>query len=111
MATLQKKFSKYVVYYISGSSPATGVAQEAEIDCFSEDGKRVGILYFYPANMRMPENQDTLNGITLHYRLSRFTDVMTILKEEQPFYLYFDTVKKYGYVGTGSEPVGEEEDG
>jgi hypothetical protein len=32
-----------------------------------------------------------------------------MLKEEKPLYLYFDTTKKFGYVGTNSEPVGEQE--
>jgi hypothetical protein len=66
-------------------------------------------LYFYPDNVSLPANQSTVNGIYLNYRLSRFADVMTMLKEEKPLYLYFDTTKKFGYVGTSSEPVGEQE--
>jgi hypothetical protein len=108
MSTVQKNFTTYVVYYISGSSPAIGIAQDAEIDCFAENGGRAGIIYFYPDSVPLPENQNTINGIYLHYRLNRFADVMTMLKEEKPLYLYFDTIKKSGYVGTNREPVGEQ---
>jgi hypothetical protein len=109
MPAVQNNFNHYVVYYISGSSPAIGVAQDAEIDCFNENGGRAGIIYFYPDSVPLPGNQKTVNGIYLHYRLSRFADVMTMLKEEKPLYLYLETTKKYGYVGTSSEPVGEQE--
>ncbi|MGA2489596.1 MAG: hypothetical protein ABSF99_05335 [Anaerolineales bacterium] len=109
MPTIQKYFTHYVVYYISGSSPTIGLAQDAEIDCFTENDGRAGIIYFYPDSVPLPENHYTVNGIYLHYRLSRFADVMTMLKEEKPLYLYFDTTKKFGYVGTNSEPVGEQE--
>jgi hypothetical protein len=50
-----------------------------------------------------------VNGIYLYYKANRFTDIMTMLKEEKPLYLHFDTAKKYGYIGTSNEPVGEQE--
>jgi len=109
MPSVQRDFTRYVVYYISGSSPAIGLPQDAEIDCFTDKGERAGIIYFYPDSVALPSNQNTINGIYLYYRLSRFADVMTMLKEEKPLYLYFDSARKSGYVGTNSEPVGEQE--
>jgi len=88
---------------------AIGVPQDAEIDCFTDTGKRAGALYFFPDSVPLPANQDTVNGIYLYYRTSRFGDVMAMLREEKPLYLFLDTSKKSGYVGTGSEPVGEQE--
>jgi hypothetical protein len=106
---IAQPFTRYVVYYISGSSPAIGLAQDAEIDCFTDAGKRAGALYFFPDSVPLPTNQNTVNGICLYYRTSRFADVMDMLREEKPLYLFLDTSKNYGYVGTNSEPVGEQE--
>jgi len=109
LASVQANISSYVVYYISGSSPAIGLAQEAEIDCFGETGNRAGALYFYPDTIKLPENQNTVNGIYLNFRMSRFADVITLLKDEKPLYLYFDPANKSGYLGTSNEPIGEQE--
>lgn len=99
MATIHRDFTDYVVYYISGSSPTAGVAQDAEIDCFSSKGDRAGAIYFYPDNVPLPTNQNTVNGIYLHYSMKRFADVMTMLKEEKPLYLSLDTVNNTGIRG------------
>ena len=109
MPQVQQAFTRYVVYYISGSSPAIGLPQAAEIDCFTDEDVRAGGIYFYPDHVPLPANQSTVNGIYLYYKLSRFAHVMTMLKEEKPLYLYLDTTKHSGYVGTSSEPVGEQE--
>jgi hypothetical protein len=103
------EFTKYVVYYISGSTAAIGLAQEAEIDCFTEAGQRAGIIYFYADDVKLPANSSGVNGIYLRYRSSRFADVMTMLKEEKPLYLRFDPANGAGYIGTGFEPIGEQE--
>lgn len=107
MATVHRNFTKYVLYYLSGSSTAVGVPHEAEIDCFDNAGNRAGIIYFFPGTRRLPENQDTVNGIYLYFRMSRFADVMSILKDEQPLFLNLDTLSKVGYIATSSEPVGQ----
>ena len=109
MASIRRDFTRYTVYYITGNSPAIGFPQSAEIDCFTDTNERAGAIYFYPDGGTLPANQDTVNGIYLYYFLSRFADVMTMLKEEKPLYLYLDTGNKAGYVGTGTEPVGEQE--
>ena len=109
MAIVQRDFTRYSVYYITGNSPAVGLPQAAEIDCFTDTGHRAGIIYFYPDGVPLPPNQDTVTGIHLYYFLSRFSDLMTMIKEERPLYLYLDTVKKSGYVGTNNEPIGEQE--
>lgn len=109
MPTVRRDFTSYVLYYMSGSSPAVGLPQDAEIDCFAANGQRAGALYFYPDNLALPANNQNVNGIYLYFRQSRFSDVMTMLKEEKPLYLYLDTDRKFGYVGSSAEPVGEQE--
>jgi len=83
--------------------------QDAEIDCFDSSGKRAGALYFYSGGGRLPQNQDTVNGIYLYYRMTRFADLMSLLQNEKPLYLNLNTDNKVGYISTSNEPVGEHE--
>lgn len=109
MAYINRPFTKYTTYYIAGASPAAGIAQDAEIDCFDDANNRAGIIYFMADTMPLPPNQNTVNGIYLYYRTRRFADVMHILQTEKPLYLSLNTVNATGYVGTGFEPIGENE--
>ena len=107
---VHRDFTKYVIYYISGGgNPSIGLPQEAEIDCFTDKDERAGIIYFFPDSVPLPQNHDTVNGIYLYYRASRFADVMSLLREEKPLYLYLNTSNWSGYVGSAFEPVGEQE--
>jgi hypothetical protein len=106
---MTRDFTRYAVYYISGNTPAIGLPQSAEIDCFTDTGQRAGIICFYPDPLPLPSNENTINGIYLYYRPDRFADVMTMLKEEKPVTLFFDTANKSGGLVTGFEPVGEQE--
>ena len=105
---VSKPFTKYQLYYVTGNSPAKGLPQEAEIDCFTDTNVRAGIIYFYPDDIPLPANQNTVNGIYLYFRPRRFADIMAILREEKPLYLYLYP-NGAGYVGTNFEPVGEQE--
>ena len=109
MTQESRGFTRYVVYYVTGGSAAVGMPQDAEIDCFDDAGSRAGAIYFLAGSIRLPKNQLTVNGIYLYYRLSRFADIMTILKDEKPLYLSLNTDTNVGYIGTSSEPVGEQE--
>jgi hypothetical protein len=108
MPYVHRRFDRYVLYYISGSSASVGVPQEAEIDLF-DGSNRAGILYFHPDGSTLPANQDTVNGIYAYYEARRFADVMETLREEMPLYVALDTDRGVAYVGSGKEPVGEEE--
>jgi hypothetical protein len=41
--------------------------------------------------------------------MNRFTEVMTMLKEEKPLYICLETTNKHGYISTSTEPIGEQE--
>lgn len=109
MPYIFREFTRYCVYYITGNSPRIGLPQEAEIDCFTDTGARAGIIYFFPDDLPLPENRDTVNGIYLYFRSRRYADVMTMLKEEKPLYLCLNSDVQSGYIGTNWEPVGEQE--
>jgi hypothetical protein len=102
-----KYFTHYYVYYGTGSSE-TGFPQDAVITCYAENEVRVGSLNFHPNGVPIPQDQiSPVAGISLNFRLNRFADVMTIVKDEKPLYLCFDPLKNAGHLGTGSEPIGE----
>lgn len=109
MPLITANFTQYVVYYITGGSATVGMPQDAEIDCFDGAGNRAGAIYFYSGSTRLPKNQSNANGIYLYFRMARFADVMTMLKDEAPLYLALNTDNQVGYIGTLSEPVGEQE--
>jgi len=54
---------------------------------------------------------DPVNGIVLHYNISRFNDIINILRYEKPMWIYIRTDTLRGGIGTGTEPAGEEEEG
>jgi len=109
MPYVTKPVDTYVLYYLSssGGGPQVGVPQLAEIDCFSRQAGRSGILYFFPNGASLPPNANTINGIYIYYHLSQFNDVITILREEKPLTLWFNEDNKVAYVATSSESIGQ----
>lgn len=108
MASIQCEFTSYKVYYFSGDSAAASYAA-AEIDCFDATSTRVGALFFHASDAPLPAAESTMSGIYLHFPVTRFADVMMLLKEEKPLFLNFDDTNKWGYLATAFEPVGEQE--
>jgi hypothetical protein len=104
MSYVVKSFNRYVLYYVS--RPASGFL--AEIDCFN-NMDRSGIIYFHPEGSTLPANSETVNGIYIHFHMSRFNDVITTLREESPLYLALHSEGLHAYIGSHWEPVGEEE--
>ena len=69
-------------------------------------GKWVGGIFFVPDGAPIPHGAD--NQPILYYPLSRFNDVITILREEKPLYIIVYATGG-GYLATTKEPVGEQE--
>ena len=99
-----RNFDSYRVFYNSESESA-----EALIQCFN-GAQIVGQIMFYKDGSKHPLNK-TKNGIIgLYYPISRFNDIITILRYEKPLHLAFETDSRRGHIGTiTSEPTGEEE--
>ncbi len=102
MASIQVDFDSYKLWYCSGHP------YEALIYVYKKCSY-VGSIIFYkdgtdiPANVSYPEP-------SIHFPLSRFNDVMTILREEKPLYLFLNENSRIGMVGTCElEPTGEQE--
>jgi len=70
-------------YHTDGADPA------AVINVYeSAAGRAVGRIHFHEPGEEVPSNAVS-NGIpTLHYSLTRFRDVIDLLREEKPLYLW-----------------------
>ncbi len=103
MATVRKDFDAYKVWYYSGHP------YEALIYCY-QGGSYVGRIVFFREDSPIPPNANYSSGPSIHYPLSRFNDIISILRYEKPLYLFLNLDNLIGIVATAQkEPVGEEE--
>jgi hypothetical protein len=84
---------------------------EAAIYCWG-DKFYIGVLEFHKDNEPLPQNKinDYDHTLTLYYPISRFNDVVNILRYEKPLYFLMITHSLGGALMTGdADPVGEQE--
>ena len=119
MAT-SKPFNKYTIH-VYGT-----VNISARLTCY-QDSNWVGRIDFYPDGMYMPvdylyhpTSNPSIEAIILNMPMSRFESVATIVRTEEPLWLwisispggagdYTRELGAYGMLHTGAEPVGEDE--
>jgi hypothetical protein len=96
---------EYSISYTPNSPPSIGLYSA---------GKNVGKLVFKPNSEVLPPVEGT--PITLYYHLEDFQNIIDILRNEKPVMLLSGyvmssptTIKYFGYIFTGNEPVGEGE--
>ena len=103
MGTVRKDFDSYKYWYYSGHP------YEALIYC-SQAGNYVGRIVFFNDDAAIPPNANYTSGPSIHFPLSRFNDIITMLRYEKPLYLFLNLNNLIGIVATAdAEPVGEEE--
>jgi hypothetical protein len=107
MATVSSSFDSYQFWCLSDSG-FSGTVSAAEINCY-KGGTFVGRLRFIKEGATMWPNSLVGSVVYLNYPLARFSEIIASLRHEKPLTIYLDTVSLMGAVGTGSEPVGEEE--
>jgi hypothetical protein len=97
----QFPFDSYKIWYYSGRTP------EASIECFNGTHVTARLSFFAGAP---PKNVFNPWGPSISYPLSRFSDVVGILREERPLLAWIDSDSLTGLVSTSDlEPVGEHE--
>ena len=102
MSFKQSAFTKYSISY------NTHQLFEAVIVVYSDKGI-VGEISFVKNSEVVPTPQILSQSIHIYYAISRFNDIINILREEKPLELMADTDAKFGAILSSSEPVGEEE--
>jgi len=103
MATVKKNFDAYKVWYYSGHP------YEALVYCY-QGSIYVGRIVFFKDESQIPSNANYSSGPSIHYPLSRFNNIISILRYEKPLYLFLNLDNLIGILATAEqEPVGEEE--
>jgi hypothetical protein len=69
----------------------------------------VGTLTFVDDNKPIPRNEIRDDVLNIHFSISRFNDIINILRYEKPLQLYLSTTDWHGTLGTETEPTGEQE--
>jgi len=107
MAVVWKDFDTYQLSYVSDSGVSTYV-NACEINCFNA-GTFVGRICFFKEGRVIPANTLNAGAPYVFYPLSQFKDIVDILRYEKPLGIYVDPDSHLGAIGTGQEPVGEQE--
>jgi hypothetical protein len=86
----------------------------ANIICYNQSDI-VGYINFY-LDGHVPESKlETLSSgspkefIMLRFAIDRIGEILDTLRQEKPIHIGINPGSKVGWVGTGEEPVGEEE--
>ena len=103
MPNVIKEFDAYTVQYTSSKEDIS----LASISCFNGT-EWVGLLTFWERKSSVRE-PSVINGrITLSYTLDRFSDVLDLLRNEEPLQLFLHSGNTWGSIMTKDrEPVGE----
>ncbi len=103
---MNQRFDSYAITYIGG--PKKPKLRGAYVYCFN-GSNTVGLLQFFVESADVEQNSYDGQKIIISYDITRFKDVLQILQQEKPLYLYYDN-SGYAYVGTwDKEPTGEQE--
>ena len=103
MATEIKKY--HVLVY---GSPAGYQTNRAQIALYDGSNKTVAYVRFNDPGMLFENDSMSGNRIKMHLPSTMFQNVLDILRNEKPVYIYF--AQGRGFLSTSKEPVGEGEE-
>ncbi len=69
----------------------------------------VGDLFFHPDNAALPADQLSDGHIVLNYHLRDFANILDLLRNEKPLYLWYHGANSDNGLWSGDEPIGEAE--
>ena len=106
MTVIYKDIDYYVIRYRNkGDQFANALAY---IECWYHQSQ-VGVIRFW-ADTDPHDSYTQSNMINLNFGISRFNDVVSLLRYEKPLLLVFDSTSKIGGIDTKTvEPIGEQE--
>ena len=103
MATEIKKY--HVLVY---GSPAGYQTNRAQIALYDGSNKTVAYVRFNDPGMLFENDSMSGNRIKMHLPSTMFQNVLDILRNEKPVYIYF--AQGRGFLSTSKEPVGKGEE-
>ena len=102
MATEVKDY--HILFY---GSPEGYQTNRAQISVYGEDGKVKAFIRFNDPGMTFENDEDSGGIIKMHLPSAMFENVLDVLRNEKPVYVYFAAGR--GFLSTSKEPVGEAE--
>ncbi len=103
MATTEVNKYHVLVY----GSPSGYMTNRAQISLYDVNNKVVAYLRFNDPGMLFENDADDGGIIKMHLPSAMFENVLDVLRNEKPVYIYFAQGK--GFLATSTEPVGEGE--
>jgi hypothetical protein len=102
------RVDKYQVQHFAGGK---GYFLRAMIWLYDENNATIGNIRFYKNtdDVQAHDTKSSSGFIACHYPPEQYLEVVDLLRNEGPVYLYFSETHKMGYLSTSREPVGEEE--
>ena len=99
-----REIEEYKVVLLAGED-ADGAVAVVQLLC---DGRIVGSCRFFPEERALPANSQG-SAVNLSFPISAYAEVVDLLRNEGPVFLYFDKKTGKGMLTTLAEPVGEGE--
>jgi hypothetical protein len=106
---VKKEVGKYQVNILSGY---VGGKHTGLVNFYEPSGAFIGYAEFIKNGEPLPPNRQRPDGeINIYYNETALGPMLDTLRNEKPVYVQFNTVPgwEWGSVGTGGEPVGEQE--
>lgn len=107
MATTWKYIDQYLVRHYGRKSGEDEDGTLASIICY-KNSEIVGYINFYLEG-HVPESKLTKGCIRMNFDVGRIDEILGTLRQEKPIHIGVNPNYKIGWVGTGTEPTGEEE--
>lgn len=102
MATEIKDY--HILFY---GSPEGYQTNRAQITLYDANGKVAAYVRFNDPGMTFENDYDSGGIIRMHLPSSMFENVLDVLRNESPIYIYF--AQNRGFLSTSKEAVGEGE--
>jgi hypothetical protein len=104
---VSKEIGTYQILMISGYSNPN---QVAFVYFYEPGGAYIGYVGAIKSGVPLPANVQWANGVlNIYFHEAQFDPLLDTLRNERPVYVKFNTDLKWGSVGTGPEPTGEQE--
>ena len=97
--------AKYHVFFYG--SPSGYQTNRAQIALYDGGGSTVAFVRFNDPGMFFEDVYESGGIIRMHLPSSMFANVLDVLRNEKPIYIYF--INGRAFLTTSLEPVGEEE--
>ncbi|HET7786770.1 MAG TPA: hypothetical protein VFL36_12430 [Myxococcales bacterium] len=104
---VSREVAKYSVLMLTGYS---GGNQIGFVYLYDPAGAYIGYVGIIRESAALPANVQWPNGIlNIYFHEAELVALLDTLRNERPITVQFNTDLKWGSIGTGQEPVGEQE--